>query len=90
MARMRSSFKRRGETRRLLDYLDLPFEKGCLRFHENRRPVRTPSAEQVRRPISVEGIDRWKAYGPWLEPLMQALGSTVDAYPAAPDDLDAI
>ena len=40
-----------GEVRRLLDYCGLPFEEACLRFYENKRAVRTASAEQVRRPI---------------------------------------
>ena len=36
--------------RRMLDHLGLPFELRCLEFHKNERAVRTPSAEQVRRP----------------------------------------
>ncbi len=43
------------EVRRLLDYCGLPFEPGCLKFHENDRAVRTVSSEQVRRPIFREG-----------------------------------
>jgi hypothetical protein len=38
-----------GEVRRLLEYCGLPFEDGCLRFHENERAVRTASSEQVRK-----------------------------------------
>lgn len=73
------------EIRRLLDHLDLPFEEACLRFHENDRAVRTPSAEQVRRPINREGVERWKAYEPWLGPLKEALGAVLDRYPAVPE-----
>lgn len=62
------------EIRRLLDFLGLPFEPACLTFHENRRPVRTASAEQVRRPINRAGIGRWKPFEPWLGPLKEALG----------------
>jgi len=62
------------EVRRLLDHLGLPFDPACLRFHENERAVRTASSEQVRRPINREGIDRWRAYEPWLGPLKDALG----------------
>ena len=58
-----------GEVRRLLDRLDLPFDPACLRFHENSRAVHTPSAQQVRRPINRDGLDRWRAYEPWLERL---------------------
>jgi len=62
------------ETRRLLDYLGLPFEDACLRFHETRRPVRTASSEQVRRPIFREGLDQWRHYAPWLAALEEGLG----------------
>ena len=61
------------EVRRLLDYLGLPFEAQCLRFHENDRAVRTASSEQVRRPIFREGLDQWRHYEPWLDPLKSAL-----------------
>ncbi len=72
------------EVRRLLDYCGLPFEPGCLRFFENERPVRTASSEQVRKPIYREGLDQWRHYEPWLEPLKVALGDVLDAYPAVP------
>ena len=75
-----------GEIRRLLTALDLPFEDNCLRFHENSRPVRTASSEQVRRPINRDGVERWRAYEEWLGPLKDALGPVLDAYPAAPQD----
>lgn len=73
-----------GETRRLLDACELPFEDACLRFHENKRAVRTPSSEQVRQPIFTAGIDSWKPYDAWLGPLKTALGPTLDLYPTAP------
>ncbi len=72
------------EVRRLLDYCGLPFEDGCLRFFENDRPVRTASSEQVRRPINRDGIDQWRHYAPWLDPLKDALGPVLDVYPAVP------
>ena len=72
------------EVRRLLDYCGLPFEAQCLRFFENERPVRTASSEQVRRPIFREGLDQWRHYEPWLEPLKAALGPVLDTYPEPP------
>lgn len=68
------------EVRRLLDHLGLPFEPACLRFWETERVVRTYSSEQVRRPINREGIDRWRAFEPWLGPLKRALGRVLDHY----------
>ena len=62
------------EIRALLDYLALPFEEACLRPHDNARPVRTASSEQVRRPISRDAFDLWRHYEPWLDELKAALG----------------
>jgi hypothetical protein len=73
------------ETRRLLDYCQLPFEAACLKFYENERAVRTASSEQVRQPIFREGLDHWQNYLPWLDPLKAALGTVLDAYPELPD-----
>lgn len=67
-----------GEIRGLLAYLGLPFEDACLNFHANKRPVRTPSAEQVRRPINRDAVDQWRNYESWLEPLKDALGDLAD------------
>jgi tetratricopeptide (TPR) repeat protein len=73
-----------GEVRRLLAYCNLPFEEACLRFYENERAVRTASSEQVRSPIYREGLDQWRHFEPWLDPLKAALGPVLAAYPAVP------
>ncbi|MGC1301947.1 MAG: sulfotransferase, partial [Caulobacteraceae bacterium] len=72
------------EVRRLLDYCGLPFDPACLRFYETERAVRTASSEQVRRPIFREGLEQWRNYEPWLEPLRAALGPVLDSYPETP------
>ncbi len=69
------------EVRRLLAYCGLPFEPECLRFFQNERAVRTASAEQVRQPIYRDGLDHWRHFEPWLDPLRQALGPVLAAYP---------
>lgn len=69
-----------GETRKLFDYLGVPFEDKALRFHETERAVRTPSSEQVRQPLYTEGLDQWKHYEEWLGPLKAALGPRLDSY----------
>ncbi|HEY3778957.1 MAG TPA: sulfotransferase [Rhizomicrobium sp.] len=75
----------RAELLRLFDYLELPFEESCLRFHENPRAVMTQSSEQVRRPLYRSGMAQWVPYEPWLGPLKAALGPVLDRYPDAPE-----
>jgi hypothetical protein len=69
-----------GEVRRMLDFIGLPFDAACLEFHNNKRLVRTPSAEQVRRPINREGVELWRNYEPWLGTLKAALGPALDRW----------
>lgn len=73
-----------GEIRSLLQYCGLPFEENCLRFFETERDVRTASSQQVRKPIFREGVDHWRHYEPWLDPLKKSLGIVLERYPAAP------
>lgn len=73
-----------GEIRRLLGYLELPFEEACLEFHKNARAVSTISSEQVRSPIYTGALAHWRHYEPWLGPLRTALGPAVDVYPDTP------
>ncbi|BDI60287.1 sulfotransferase [Qipengyuania nanhaisediminis] len=68
-----------GQTRRMLEFLEVPFEEQCLAFHRTERAVRTASSEQVREPINRKGQDAWKPFEPWLGDLKAALG------PLAPD-----
>ena len=63
-----------GSVRRILGYCGLAFEPACLEFHKTQRSVRTPSSEQVRQPIFRDGLDQWKNFSPWLDPLRNILG----------------
>ncbi|NKB37339.1 MAG: tetratricopeptide repeat protein [Gammaproteobacteria bacterium] len=69
------------EIRRLLDYCDLEFEEACLNFHQTDRAVSTASAEQVRQPIFRSGLEHWRNYENWLEPLKNNLGPLLEKYP---------
>jgi len=73
------------EVRRLLEYCELPFDAACLRFYENERAVKTASAQQVRQPIYRDGMEHWRHFKPWLDPLKQALGSVIARYPDSPE-----
>jgi tetratricopeptide (TPR) repeat protein len=62
-----------GNVTRMLEFLELPFEPGCLEFYKTERSVRTASSEQVRQPIFRDGIDQWRKFEPWLGQLRSAL-----------------
>lgn len=69
------------EVRRLLDFLGLPFDAACLRFHETDRAVRTASSEQVRQPIFRSGVGQWQMFDAQLGPLRAVLDGIVEQYP---------
>ncbi len=69
-----------GSVRRILAHCGLAFEPACLEFHKTERSVRTASSEQVRQPIYREGLDQWRHFEPWLEPLRAALGDALTRY----------
>lgn len=69
-----------GEVRRLLSACGLPFDPACLAFHQTSRAVRTPSSEQVRRPINRDGLEQWRRFEPWLAPLRDGLGDALTTW----------
>ena len=62
------------QARRLLDFIDLPWDDACLNFHTTRRVVRTASVSQVRQPIYTSSKGRWRKHAAHLQPLLAALG----------------
>lgn len=62
------------ESRRLVAFLDLPWDPSCLQFHTSERAVQTPSRWQVRQPIYTRSVARWRNYAAQLAPLCAALG----------------
>lgn len=59
-------------TNEVLAFLDLEPDPACLAFHEQRRAVMTPSFDQVDKPLTDAAVDRWRAYGHHLEPVLDA------------------
>ena len=70
------------EVRRMLDFCGLEFEPACLDFHNTERSVRTASSEQVRQPINKSGVDQWRQFETYLDPLKSALGPALTEYRA--------
>jgi len=67
---------------KLLDFCGLPFEDACVEYHKTQRSIRTPSAEQVRRPIYTTELGQWRHFEPWLAELKESLGPIVlERYP---------
>ena len=62
-----------GHARRMIAFLGLEWESGCLEFHKTRRVVRTASQLQVREPIHALSVGRWRRYESTLRPLFEAL-----------------
>ncbi len=67
-----------GQVRRMLDHCGLPFDPACLAFYQTVRAVRTPSSEQVRRPINRDGMDQWRRFEPFLAELKDVLGPALE------------
>ena len=66
-----------GQVRRILSFLELPFEDACISFHKTERSVRTASSEQVRQPINKKGMGRWKPYAKHLKPLINSIDKSL-------------
>ena len=56
-------------TRRMLDFVGLPWDPLCLQFHDNPRAVITASRWQVRQKINARSVGRWRNYERHLGPL---------------------
>jgi tetratricopeptide (TPR) repeat protein len=62
-------------TRRLLEYLDLPWHEDCLDFHRVEGAVKTASAVQVREPAHTRSVGRWRRFAAHLEPMRATLAA---------------
>jgi hypothetical protein len=69
------------EVRRMLQFCGLPFEEGCLHFHQTRRAVKTASSEQVRRPIYSGSVNVWRHYETHLGELLHILKPLLEQLP---------
>ncbi len=72
-----------GETRRLLRFLDLPWNDAVLAHVEQakrRRWISTPSYSQVTEPIYRRARYRWRRYADFLAPVMDVLKPHIEAF----------
>lgn len=71
------------EIRRLVAALRLPWSGACLRHSERQASVKTASVAQVRQPIYRTSQQRWRRFEPRVQPLLDALGESVEEFEAA-------
>jgi len=64
-----------GWTRRMLEFIGLPWDPNCLEFHRNERTVDTSSKWQARQKINRTSVERWRHYEAHIGPLHSLVGS---------------
>jgi tetratricopeptide (TPR) repeat protein len=62
-----------GQARRMIEYCGLPWDDRCISFHKTRRPVKTASSVQVRKPLFRSSLQRWRRYESGVTPLLAEL-----------------
>jgi tetratricopeptide (TPR) repeat protein len=68
-----------GWTRRLVNFVGLPWDPKCLDFHTTNRVVITTSKWQVRQKIHAASAGRWRHYEKFLGPLRRLLNPALEA-----------
>jgi tetratricopeptide (TPR) repeat protein len=58
-------------SRKMLQFIGLPWDPRCLDFHETERTVITASKWQVRQKITDSSVLRWRNYEKFLGPLLR-------------------
>lgn len=61
--------------KRLIQFLDLPWQEQCLNFYQQKSAVSTASAVQVRQPVHTRSIGRWRRYERQLQPMRDIIES---------------
>jgi tetratricopeptide (TPR) repeat protein len=59
-----------GWSRKILEFIDLPWDPQCMDFDRTQRTVITASKWQVRQKINNSSIERWRSYHNYLGPLL--------------------
>jgi tetratricopeptide (TPR) repeat protein len=66
-------------SRRMLEFIGLPWDPRCLEFHRSERVVITASKWQVRQSINAASVGRWRNYERYVGPLGSLLREPADA-----------
>ena len=70
------------EARRALEFLGLPWDPQVLQDRERlkSKAVASPTYEAVSQPLYTSAIGRWKNYRKYLEPCLEILQPSIDAF----------
>jgi tetratricopeptide (TPR) repeat protein len=71
-----------GESRRLIQFLELDWDPACLDFHRTERTVATVSLWQVRQPLYSSSVGRWRHYDKHLGSLLATLNDPIETQAA--------
>ncbi|HUL45796.1 MAG TPA: sulfotransferase [Steroidobacteraceae bacterium] len=63
-------------TRRILEFVGLPWDHRTLEFHKTERPVTTASVWQVRQKMYRSSVERWRHYEKFIGPLKSLADSS--------------
>jgi hypothetical protein len=68
--------------RRALEFLGVPWDPGVLRFNEHaqKKLVRSPTYQDVTKPVTKTAVGRWRNYQKYLEPHLEKLAPFVSAF----------
>jgi len=67
-------------TRKLLEYIGMPWDDACLQHHKSARVVNTASYEQVTQKIYTSSLYRYRNYHEAVQPLIPILESTIEHF----------
>jgi tetratricopeptide (TPR) repeat protein len=73
-----------GWTRRMLEFIGLPWDPKCLEFYQTDRSVITLSKWQVRQKLHTSSAGRWRNYERYLAPLQHLVGLAGEDLAAEP------
>jgi len=79
-----------GWSRRMVDFLGLPWDPKCLDFHQTERIVTTSSNWQVRQKIHGASAGRFRNYEKFVEPLQRLMDDPGASNPSVAAYNDAV
>lgn len=66
--------------RKIIDFIDEPWDPACLEFYKSKRRARTASYAQVTEKVYTRSVHRYKNYQKWLEPIIPMLEPYIERY----------